>query len=104
MSSTVLLSCLSLLTYLTNQSYAKELNNLVWAFARLGHKSERSEKLFSGVAEQLVKRTWHFKPQDIGTTLWSFATAEFYDQDAFRAGAARLNFRQIRSFKVRFVL
>ena len=77
-----------------------ELNNLVWAFARLGHKSERSEILFSGVAEQLVKRTWHFKPQDIGTTLWSFATAEFYDQDAFRAGAARLNFRQIRSFKV----
>ena len=90
--------------YVLTQFYqCIELNNLVWAFARLGHKSERSETLFSGVAEQLVKRTWHFKPQDIGTTLWSFATAEFYDQDAFRAGAARLNFRQIRSFKVRFV-
>lgn len=101
-------SCSELLvsTYISNKPIlcqCIELNNLVWAFARLGHKSERSEKLFSGVAEQLVKRTWHFKPQDIGTTLWSFATAEFYNQDAFRAGAARLNFRQIRSFKVRFV-
>ena len=73
---------------------------MAWGFARLGHRSERSEKLFGGVAQQLIQRTWHFKPQDVGATLWSFATAEFFDYDAFRAGAARLNFRHIRSFKV----
>ena len=77
---------------------------MAWGFARLGHRSERSEKLFGGVAQQLIQRTWHFKPQDVGATLWSFATAEFFDYDAFRAGAARLNFRHIRSFKVCFWL
>ena len=70
----------------------------------MGHRSERSEKLFGGVAKELVRRTWQFKPQDVGTTLWSFATAEYFDHDAFRAGASRLNFRQIRSFKVRIML
>eukprot|EP00571_Detonula_confervacea_P017812 CAMPEP_0172298486 /NCGR_PEP_ID=MMETSP1058-20130122/1119_1 /TAXON_ID=83371 /ORGANISM="Detonula confervacea, Strain CCMP 353" /LENGTH=1283 /DNA_ID=CAMNT_0013007761 /DNA_START=130 /DNA_END=3978 /DNA_ORIENTATION=- len=78
---------------------AQELNNMAWGFARLGHRSERAEKLFGGVAKELIRRTWHFKPQDVGTTLWSFATAEYFDQDAFRAGASRLNFRQIRGFK-----
>ena len=78
---------------------AQELNNLVWGFARLGHKSERAEMLFIGVAKELSKRTWQFKPQDIGTTLWSLATAGCFDFGAFRAGASRLNLRQIRSFK-----
>lgn len=32
--------------------------------------------------------------------LWSFATAEYFDYDAFRAGVSRLNLRQIRAFKV----
>lgn len=73
---------------------------MAWGFARLGHRSERAEKLFKGVANELVRRTWQFKPQDVGTTLWSFATAEYFDQDAFRAGASRLSLRYIRSFKV----
>lgn len=78
---------------------AQELNNLAWGFARLGHRSERAEKLFIGVAKELVQRTWQFKPQDIGTSLWSLATAGCFDLDAFQAGASRLNIRQIRSFK-----
>lgn len=103
-----------------------ELNNLAWGYSRLGHRSERAEKLFSGVAKELIRRTWQFKPQDIGTTvsvlhyyptisyenlnltlylfvipqLWSMATSEYFDYDAFRAGASRLNLRQIRAFKV----
>ena len=78
---------------------AQELNNLAWGFARLGHRSEKAEKLFAGVAKELVQRTWQFKPQDIGTTLWSLATAGCYDYEAFNAGASRLNTRQIRTFK-----
>ena len=78
---------------------AQELNNLAWGFTRLGHRTERTEKLLMGVAEELTKRTWQFKPQDIGTTLWSLATAECFDQDAFMAGASRLNLKHIRSFK-----
>ena len=73
---------------------------MAWGFARLGHRSENAERLFSGVAKELIRRTWQFKPQDIGTTLWSMATAEYFDHDAFRAGASRLNLRQIRTFKV----
>jgi hypothetical protein len=78
---------------------AQELNNLAWGFARLGHRSEQAEKLFVGVAKELSQRTWQFKPQDIGTTLWSLATAGCFDFRAFRAGSSRLNLRQIRSFK-----
>jgi hypothetical protein len=74
---------------------------MAWGFARLGHRSESAERLFSGVAKELIRRTWQFKPQDIGTTLWSMATAEYFDRDAFSAGASRLNLRQIRTFKVR---
>ena len=102
MSNVVLPSSAQIQTY--EKHLYLELNNLVWGFARLGHRSERSEKLFGGVAKELVRRTWQFKPQDVGTTLWSFATAEYFDHDAFRAGASRLNFRQIRSFKVRIML
>lgn len=47
----------------------------------------------------MTLRTWQFKPQDIGTTLWSLATAGCFDFGAFRAGASRLNLRQIRTFK-----
>ncbi|KAL9182955.1 hypothetical protein ACHAXT_004234 [Thalassiosira profunda] len=78
---------------------AQELNNMAWGFARLGHRTERAEALLSGVAKELIARTWQFKPQDVGTTLWALATAEYYDLDAFCAGASRLNMRQIRSFK-----
>jgi hypothetical protein len=78
---------------------AQELNNLAWGFTRLGHRTERTEKLLVGVAKELTERTWQFKPQDIGTTLWSLATAECFDQDAFMAGASRLNLKHIRSFK-----
>lgn len=55
-----------------NLSYGQsppELNNMAWGFARLGHRSERADKLFSGVAKELIRRTWQFKPQDIGTTV-----------------------------------
>ncbi len=74
---------------------------MAWGFARLGHRTERTDALLGGVAGELARRTWHFKPQDVGATLWSLATIEFFDRDAFRAGASRLNFRHIRSFKVR---
>jgi hypothetical protein len=70
-------------------THYSELNNLAWGFARLGHRSERAERLFMGVANELTMRTWQFKPQDIGTTLWSLATSGCFDYGAFRAGASR---------------
>ena len=77
-----------------------ELNNLLWGYAKLGHRSEASEELFKGVAGELSRRTWQFKSQDVGTTLWSLATVECFDEEAFAAGASRLNLNQIRRFKV----
>eukprot|EP00804_Cyclotella_cryptica_P031368 CCRYP_012184-RH/>CCRYP_012184-RH protein AED:0.21 eAED:0.21 QI:390/1/1/1/0.8/0.66/6/200/821 len=78
---------------------AQELNNLAWGFARLGHRTLKADKLFKGIAGELSQRVHQFKPQDVGTTLWSLATVECHDSEAFRAGASRLNFQQIRLFK-----
>ena len=73
---------------------------MLWAYAKLGHRSEAADALFKGVAKELAQRTWQFKSQDVGTTLWSLATVECFDEDAFAAGASRLNLNQIRRFKV----
>eukprot|EP00956_Cyclotella_meneghiniana_P043599 scaffold278308_cov96-Cyclotella_meneghiniana.AAC.1 len=75
---------------------AQELNNLAWGFARLGHRTEKAYLIFQGVADQLARRVHQFKPQDVGTTMWSLATVECPDHAAFHAGASRLNFQRIR--------
>ncbi len=37
--------------------------------------------------------------KDIGTTLWSFATVEYYDEAVFKAAASELTLSKSRSFK-----
>lgn len=60
---------------------AQELNNLAWGFARLGHRTERSEQSFRGVGEELKQRGWQFKRQ-VGLLL--FFTRGPYFRDIIR--------------------
>lgn len=77
----------------------QELNNLAWGICRLGCYGDKMDKLFEGVGQELLKRHSYFKPQDIGTTLWSFATFEYFNEDVYRAAASELTLRKSRSFK-----
>eukprot|EP00557_Chaetoceros_sp_GSL56_P007928 CAMPEP_0176489526 /NCGR_PEP_ID=MMETSP0200_2-20121128/7338_1 /TAXON_ID=947934 /ORGANISM="Chaetoceros sp., Strain GSL56" /LENGTH=1134 /DNA_ID=CAMNT_0017886679 /DNA_START=321 /DNA_END=3722 /DNA_ORIENTATION=+ len=77
----------------------QELNNLAWGICRLGCNGGKMDQLFEGVGQELMKRHSYFKPQDIGTTLWSFATFEYFDEDVYRSAASELTLRKSRSFK-----
>jgi len=77
----------------------QELNNLAWGFCRLGHHSDDMRLLFEGIGQQIVQRHYQFAPQDIGTTLWSFATVEYFDESVYKAAASELTLRKSRSFK-----
>lgn len=77
----------------------QELNNLAWGFCRLGHSGPSLNALFRGIGQELLKRHFYFAPQDIGTTLWSFATVEYFDEEVYRAAASELTLRKSRSFK-----
>lgn len=77
----------------------QELNNLAWGFCRLGHYGPALNALYAGIGQELLKRHTYFAPQDIGTTLWSFATVEFFDEEVFKAAASELSLRKSSSFK-----
>lgn len=77
----------------------QELNNLAWGICRLGCHGEKMNELFEGIGQELLKRHSYFKPQDIGTTLWSFATFEYFNEDVYKAAASELTLRKSRSFK-----
>lgn len=77
----------------------QELNNLAWGLCKLGHYNGSLRALFKGIGQQILKRHRQFAPQDIGTTLWSFATVEYFDKEVYRAAASRLTLRDCRSFK-----
>lgn len=77
----------------------QELNNLSWGICRLGQYGQKTDVLFAGIGQELMKRHQYFKPQDIGTTLWSFATYEYFDADVYRAAASELTLRKSHSFK-----
>jgi len=77
----------------------QELNNLSWGICRLGQHGKKTDALFAGIGQELLKRHHYFKPQDIGTTLWSFATYEYFDEAVYRAAASELTLRKSHSFK-----
>lgn len=77
----------------------QELNNLSWGICRLGCRGKKIDDLFKGIGQELLKRHYYFKPQDIGTTLWSFATMEYFDEDVYKAAASELTLRKSHSFK-----
>lgn len=75
-----------------------ELNNLAYALARL----ERKEypELLKGIANQFGHH-WRqkFDGQDIGTTMWAFATLEYFDADSFRMIASKIRLDRINKYR-----
>ncbi len=72
-----------------NAFRSMELNNLAYAFARLGRTE--SNDLYAGIAKEFARPKRVVTGQDIGTTLWSFSLVEYFDKDAYRLIASRVN-------------
>lgn len=73
-----------------------ELNNLAYAFARLGRTE--SNDLYAGIAREFCRPRRVVTGQDVGTTLWSFATAMYFDKDAYRAIVSKVNVEAARDY------
>jgi hypothetical protein len=80
----------------------QELNNLSWSYARLMEPmgaryssktddelmqkyfdnltiaKEETTKLFRSLGQQIIERKERFAPQDVGTTVWAYATLGYY--------------------------
>lgn len=67
---------------------SQELNNLAWAMARLGQKDE---EILTMIGRELANPRRKVLAQDIGTTLWAFATLEFFDDSIYRQIVKRTN-------------
>lgn len=76
-----------------------ELNNLAYAYARLGRTEE--QELYAGIARELGRPRRVVAGTDIGTTLWSFATANFFDEEAYRTVVSRIDENAARSYQPR---
>jgi len=70
---------------------SQELNNLAWAMARLGQKDE---ELLTMIGNEIASPKRKVTSQDIGTTLWGFASVEFFDDDIYRRILAKVNGRR----------
>jgi RAP domain len=91
--------------------WSQELNNLAWALARLLSENNNAASIVSselrtktffllrGIALQLADPRRSINSQDIGTTLWSFATLEFCDKTLYRDIAVRLTPEQAQESK-----
>jgi len=79
----------------------QELNCLGWAYARLSaERSPEIDLLFAGIGEEVRRRIRYFSAQDVGTTLWSFATMGYNDlPDVFTAAASRVTIKDAHLFK-----
>ena len=73
-----------------------ELNNLAYAFARLGRTE--SNDLYAGIAREFARPKRVVTGQDVGTTLWSFSLIGYFDKDAYRSIASRLNVNDARNY------
>ena len=82
-----------------NRFRPQELNNLAWAYARLGHRGESSDEVFRSIGNEVLRRSHQFDSQDIGTCLWAMANMEFFDDNVYMAAASRLNRRRASYFK-----
>jgi len=82
-----------------NRFRTQELNNLAWAYARLGHRGKASEEVFRGIGNEILRRSHQFDPQDIGTCLWAMANMEFFDDEVYMTAASRLNRRSAKLYK-----
>lgn len=70
---------------------AQELNNIAWALARLLEESTPDiDVILREIGFQLTDKRRKVTTQDIGTTLWAFATLSFVEPDVYRAVTSRL--------------
>jgi hypothetical protein len=69
---------------------SQELNNLAWSLARLvDERSAAVDALLGGVGREMCQHKRRVGSQDIGTTIWSFATLGFSDESIYRGVVSR---------------
>jgi hypothetical protein len=74
----------------------QELNNMAHGCARL----DRCEpELFTSIARDFARRRGRLTGQDIGATLWAFASTKFYDEDSFANLLSRLRMNDVQYWK-----
>ena len=84
-----------------HQFRSQELNNLAWSLARLlDEKTPTVESLLYEIGSELCKPRRYVASQDIGTTLWSFASLEFFDDRLYRAILSRFSLDMMKKCKV----
>lgn len=76
---------------------AQELNNVAWAFSRLGRKE--STQLYEGIGRQFANPRRRFTGQDVGTTLWALSTVEYANDNIYRAICSRITMESAKNFK-----
>ena len=74
----------------------QELNNLAHGCGRLGRCEQ---EMFAGIAREFAQRHGRVTGQDIGTTLWSFATTKYFDKDSFENILSRLRLDAVENWK-----
>jgi len=79
-----------------NEFRSQELNNLSWAYARLG-RTECTD-LYAAIGREFSNPRRVVTGQDIGTTCWALATANYIDEEAYRAIVSRMNPNEARNY------
>lgn len=75
---------------------SQELNNVAWTMARL---KQKDDELLEIIGMQLANPKRQVTPQDIGTTLWSFATIDYFNNDVYRSLVRRVDKSKARYCK-----
>jgi hypothetical protein len=75
---------------------SQELNNIAWVMARL---DMGDRELLVQIGQELCNPRRSVSSQDIGTSLWSFATLEYFDKETYRRVAVRVTQDRARAAK-----
>eukprot|EP00977_Amphora_coffeiformis_P021310 scaffold9178_cov176-Amphora_coffeaeformis.AAC.6 len=83
-----------------HQFRSQELNNVAWAMARLLDENKPSAAtLLQGIGMEMCNPRRRVTSQDIGTTIWSFATLEFFNDNLYRGLLSRFTPDMVHSCK-----
>ena len=74
----------------------QEMNNLAHGCGRLGRCEP---EMFAAIAHEFSRRQGRVTGQDIGTTLWSFATTKYCDKESFEKILSRLRLDAVEYWK-----
>eukprot|EP00980_Cylindrotheca_fusiformis_P003988 scaffold874_cov126-Cylindrotheca_fusiformis.AAC.21 len=75
---------------------SQELNNFAWALARL---EQKDYEVLEIIGKQLAHPNRQVSPQDIGTTLWAFATLDYKSDEIYRNIVRRADKNRARRCK-----